>query len=286
MDMGRETDKNIQDCAAVIRKKRPGFAPKVAVVLGSGLSAVADLMKEEALISYTELPGFPRPTVAGHEGSLRLGTVEGVPAAFLKGRAHLYEGVGADPLKVMIRTLKTLGTEILFLTNAAGSLRHEYGPGSVVAISDHINLTGVNPLAGPNEDEWGPRFPPMGDAWDPVLRATLIREAKADGAAIGEGVYAQFMGPTFETPAEIRMAKAIGADLVGMSTVAENIIARHCGLKCVGASAVTNLAAGLGDEPLDHEHTLKNARLAEDKMAMAVRGFIRAAGAGKFCAVA
>lgn len=284
--MTSTTNKNIEASAAVIRKKLPGFTPKVAVVLGSGLSAVADLMQEQVLISYADLPGFPRPTVQGHEGSMRLGTVEGVPAAFLKGRAHLYEGIGPDPLKVMIRTLKTIGTDILFLTNAAGSLRHEHGPGSVVAISDHINLTGMNPLAGPNEDEWGPRFPPMGDAWNPDLRALLLREAKAGGAELGEGVYAQFLGPTFETPAEIRMAKAISADLVGMSTVAENIIARHCGLLCVGCSAVTNLAAGLDEEPLDHEHTLKNAKLAEGKMAVAVRSFIRGVGAGKASAAA
>jgi xanthosine phosphorylase len=233
------------------------------------------------MIPYGDLPGFPKTGVVGHEGSLRIGTVNGVPLIFLKGRKHLFEGPAeaAAALKNMIRTLKSAGVEILFLTNAAGSLRKEYPPGALVAIADHINLTGFNPLAGPNDDEWGPRFPPMDNAWDAGLRARLMAAGKRAGVKpLGEGVYCQLLGPTFETPAEIKMIKALGADTVGMSTAVENIIARHCGLKCVGVSAVTNLAAGMGDVPLSHEQTLEGAKLAESRMAALVGAFMTAYG--------
>lgn len=275
---------DIKNSAAIIRKAAPGFTPKIAFVLGSGLGMVADLLEEVAQLSYTDLPGFPRPTVAGHEGNMRLGHVGGVPVAFLKGRVHLYEGTGPEPMKVMIRTLKELGVELLFLTNAAGSLMLSHGPGSVVAITDHINLTGMNPLAGPNEDDWGPRFPPMDDAWDKENINLLRAAAKNAGVNMGEGVYAQFLGPNFETPAEVRMAGICGAQLVGMSTAAENILAAHCGLKCIGVSAVTNLAAGLSDDPLSHEHTLAGAELAAQNMAALVKNFIALYGAQRAAA--
>lgn len=267
----------IRTAASVIMKRANGLAPKIALTLGSGLGAVADLLEEPVTLPFTDIPGFPPPTVEGHEGTLRIGTVAGVPVIFMKGRKHLYEGPqdAAVAIKHMIRTLKTAGVETLFLTNAAGSLRAEYGPGSLVAISDHINLTGFNPLVGPNDDEWGPRFPPMENAWDADLRAQLLAAGKKVGIAdLGEGVYAQHMGPTFETPAEVRFSKVIGADTVGMSTAVECIVARHCGLKCVGVSAITNLGAGLGLEPLSHEQTLDGAKLAEKKMAALVKAFI------------
>lgn len=267
---------DIQRAAGIIRAKAPDLQPKLAVMLGSGLGAVADLLDERATLSYTDLPGFPRPTVAGHEGNLRIGTVDNVPVIFLKGRQHLYEGQGAGAMKTVIRTLKTLGIEALFLTNAAGSMHKENGPGSLVAITDHINLTGYNPLVGPNDDEWGPRFVDMGNGWDRALYKKLMHCADENGIPLGHGVYACFLGPTFETPAEIRMAAAIGADLAGMSTVPECIIANHCGVKCVGVSAVTNMAAGMSDEILSHEHTMANAKLAEANMARLVKAFIGA----------
>ncbi|MBU0858805.1 MAG: purine-nucleoside phosphorylase [Alphaproteobacteria bacterium] len=270
---------DVKKAAEVIRKKLPGFKPRLAFVLGSGLGAVADLLEEQAEISYGELPGFPVPTVQGHEGNMRLGTVDGVPVVFLKGRVHLYEGVGVMSMRVMIRTLKEIGTDMLFLTNAAGSLMPSHGPGSVVAITDHINFTGINPLSGPNDEEWGPRFPPMDEAWDKDGIALLQQAAQKKGVDLGQGVYAQFLGPNFETPAEVRMAGIVGAHLVGMSTAAENIIASHCGLKCVGVSAVTNMGAGLSDEALSHEQTLQGAALAADKMAVLVREFINLYGA-------
>lgn len=266
---------NIVKSAEIIRENCGALKPRLAVVLGSGLGAVANLLDETASIPYTALPGFPRPTVAGHEGLLRIGTVAGAPVIFLKGRVHLYEGGGADPLKTIVRTLKTAGVDTLFLTNAAGSLDPQYPPGSLVAVKDHLNLLGTNPLVGHNDDEWGPRFPPMDNCWDGDLRARLVKTAKAENIPLGQGVLAGLLGPSFETHAEIRMLKVLGADTVGMSMVAENIVARHCGLRCVGVSAITNLAAGLGDEQLSHAHTLAGAKLAEEKMAALVRVFIR-----------
>lgn len=265
---------NIEKSIAVIKAALPDFKPHIAVTLGSGLGTVTDIMDVRAEISYGDLPGFPQTKVAGHDGKLIAGTVHGKNVIFLKGRKHLYEGGAIDPLKTMIRTLKALETDIFMLTNAAGSLIKSYGPGSLVAIRDHINMTGTNPLAGDNDDEWGPRFPPMENAWDADSRRLLMKAANSAGISLGEGVYCQFLGPTFETPAEIGMARAIGADLVGMSTVAENIIARHCGLKCVGVSAVTNLAAGMGDTALSHDQTLEGAKLAEQKMARLIGAFI------------
>lgn len=266
----------IEKAGTIIREAGHGLSPEIAVMLGSGLGAVAGLMEERAALPYTALPGFPQPTVAGHEGLLRVGMVGGVPAYFLKGRQHLYEGEGADGLKSIIRTLKTLGVKTLVLTNAAGSIREDYPPGSVVAITDHINLTGTNPLTGTNDDEWGPRFVAMNNAWDDKLRAVLLDAGEQAGVSAGAGVYACFLGPTFETPAEVNMARVLGADLVGMSTVPENIIARHCGIECVGISAVTNLAEGLTDVPLSHEQTLEGAKRAEEKMAALIGAFIKA----------
>ena len=247
--------------------------------MGSGLGAVADLLEDAQEIPYSDLPGFPRTAVVGHEGSLRIGTASGTPVIFLKGRKHFYEGPAeaTQALRTMIRTLKQAGIETLILTNAAGSLRKEYPPGSLVLISDHINFTGLNPLAGPNDEAWGPRFLPQDEAWNKSLRAKFLAAGQQAGVApLGEGVYMQFLGPTFETPAEVRMAKIMGADLVGMSTVVENIVARHCGLDCVGISAVTNLGAGMSDQQLSHAQTLQGAKLAEGNMAALVKASLAA----------
>jgi len=272
------TDLNslIRHSAELIRQNAGGVTPKLAVILGSGLGAVADLLDEKATISYTALPGFPKPGVQGHEGTLRIGTVNNVPVYFLKGRVHLYEGVGTDALKVMIRTLKTLGVESLLITNAAGGLHPDIEPGALMAISDHINFTGRNPLEGPNDDDWGPRFPPQDEAWDEGLRKLLVDTSIAAGVDMHQGVYLGMLGPAFETPAEVRMIRTMGADAVGMSTVADNIVARHCGLRCIGISAIVNRAAGMGFEKLSHEQTLEGARLAEKNMAAAIRSFITA----------
>jgi xanthosine phosphorylase len=234
-------------------------SPRVGVVLGSGLGAVADAVEDPVVVGYEDLPGFPRPSVAGHAGRAVLGHIGGVPVAVLQGRAHLYEGGDPEALRVPVRALQAAGASILVLTNAAGSLRPAVGPGSLMAITDHINMTGVNLLMGPNDDSIGPRFPPLRDAYDPELLSTLRESARDLGIALAEGVYLAVTGPSFETPAEIRAYRTMGADAVGMSTVQETIIARHCGLRVAAVSVITNLAEGMTDEPLSHEQTLRAA---------------------------
>ena len=234
--------------------------PRVGVVLGSGLGAVADAVEDPVVVGYEELQGFPRPSVAGHAGRAVLGSIGGVPVAVLQGRAHLYEGGDPEALRTPVRALRAAGAEILVLTNAAGSLRPAVGPGSLMAITDHINMTGANLLMGPNEDAIGPRFPSLRDAYDPALLQSLRESASELGIALAEGVYLAVTGPSFETPAEIRAYRTIGADAVGMSTVQETILARHCGLRVAAVSVITNLAEGMSDEPLSHEQTLGAAQ--------------------------
>lgn len=270
-----DPDSNIRASAEIIARALNGLKPKIAVVLGSGLGGLADKVSAPVEVSYTDLPGFPRPGVEGHAGKLIAGTIEGVPAIFLKGRVHFYEGGNAEPVRVMIRTLKTVGIDTMFLSNAAGSLRPEAGAGGLIAIADHINFMFTNPLVGANDDQWGPRFVAMDNAWDKDLRAMLMTSAKTIGVPMIEGTYCAFLGPTFETPAEIRMAKAMGADSVGMSTVPECIIARHCGLKVVGCSAITNMAAGMSEESLSHEQTLEWAAVAGEKLSRVVVQFLK-----------
>jgi xanthosine phosphorylase len=245
-----------RDAAAAVQERAPGFAPRIGLVLGSGLGAVADDLEDPVTIPYAELPGFRAGTVAGHAGALALGVLEGVPVAILRGRSHVYEGIDAAAITTPVRTLKLLGAESLLLTNASGSLRKEVGPGSLVALSDHINLMGFHPLVGPNDDDVGPRFPSLRDAYDPELRARLHAAAEKLGTPLHEGVYLALSGPSFETPAEIRAFRTLGADLVGMSTVPEVIAARHAGLRVAAVSVVTNLAEGMSDMALSHEQTL------------------------------
>jgi xanthosine phosphorylase len=237
-------------------------APQVGVVLGSGLGAVADAVDDAVRVGYEKLPRFPRPGVAGHAGLAVLGTIGGVRVAVLQGRAHLYEGGDPEPLRAPVRSLREAGAEVLVLTNAAGSLRPEVGPGRLMAITDHINLTGFNLLIGPNDDRIGPRFPSLRDAYDPALLRVLRAGAAELGVDLAEGVYLAVSGPSFETPAEIRAYRTMGADAVGMSTVQETILARHCGLRVAAVSVITNLAEGLGDEALSHEQTLSSAHSA------------------------
>ena len=261
--------------ADAVRDRAPGHeAPRLAVVLGSGLGSVADAVEDSVAIPYAELLGFPVSTVAGHPGRLLLGRLGGTPAVVLHGRAHLYEGVPAPALAVPVRTARALGADTVVLTNAAGSLRDDLGPGALMAI-DHVNLTGANPLIGPNDDAIGPRFAAMGAAYDPALRAALRRAAAAEGVALGEGVYLAVTGPSFGTPAEIRAFRTLGADAVGMSTVLETIAAVHCGLRVAGVSVITNLAEGLGGEPLTHAGTLAAADAAADGLRRVLVRFAR-----------
>jgi xanthosine phosphorylase len=243
-------------------------------VLGSGLGAVADAVSDPVVVGYDELPGFPRPSVRGHAGQAVLGRVSGVPVAVLQGRAHLYEGGDLEALRTPVRTLRAAGAEILVLTNAAGSLRPEVEPGSLMAITDHINMTGVNALMGPNDDATGPRFPSLRNAYDPALLEELRNSARELGLALAEGVYLGVTGPSFETPAEIRAYRNLGADAVGMSTIQEAIVARHCGLRVAAVSVITNLAEGLSDQPLSHEQTLQSAERAAADLTQLLLGFI------------
>ena len=248
--------------------------PRVGVVLGSGLGAVADAVQDATVVSYEDLPGFPRPTVLGHAGRAVLGSIGGVPVAVLQGRAHLYEGGDPEALRVPVRALRAAGASVLILTNAAGSLRPEVGPGALMAITDHINMQGTNVLVGPNDDAIGPRFPSLRDAYDPALLQALRESAGDVDVPLAEGVYVAVAGPSFETPAEIRAFRVLGADAVGMSTVQETIIARHCGLRVAAVSVITNLAEGMSDEPLSHEQTLRAAEAGAADLTRLLLDFI------------
>jgi xanthosine phosphorylase len=259
------------DAAAVLRQH---VQPRVGIVLGSGLGAVAEAVEDATTVGYEELPGFPRPGVAGHAGRAVLGRLGGVPVCVLMGRAHFYEGGDALHRITPVRALRAAGAEILVLTNAAGSLRPEVGPGRLMAITDHINLTGHNPLAGPNDEAIGPRFPSLRDAYDPALRAELHVAADELGIDLADGVYLAVSGPSFETPAEIRAFRILGADAVGMSTVHETILARHAGLRVAAISAISNLAEGMSDRPLSHEQTLADAERAAGDLARLLEAFV------------
>ncbi len=246
----------------------------MGIVLGSGLGAVADAVDDPVVVGYGELPGFPRPTVSGHAGRAVLGAIGGVPVAVFQGRAHLYEGGDLEAIRAPVRALRAAGAETLILTNAAGSLHPAVGPGSLMAITDHINMTGFNLLMGPNDDAIGPRFPSLRDAYDPGLLNAMRESAEGLGIALAEGVYLAVTGPSFETPAEIRAYRTIGADAVGMSTVQETILARHCGLRVAAVSVITNLAEGMSDEPLSHEQTLRAAEAGAGDLTRLLLDFI------------
>jgi len=249
----------VRQAAAKITAALGGLKPKIALILGSGLGGLAKQVETPVVLAYAELPGFPVLTVAGHAGQLILGKLNGVPVIVLNGRKHFYETSDAYPLKVMIRSMQAVGVETLFLSNAAGSLRPHIKVSELMLITDHINFLGLNPLVGPNDEAFGPRFFPLADAWDPALGAKLKEVARQQAVTLHQGVYVAFRGPSFETPAEIRMAQGWGGDAVGMSSVPECLIARHCGLKVAGVSCITNMGAGLSDEKLSHAHTLENA---------------------------
>jgi len=267
------------EAADVIRARKPGFEPRVAMILGSGLGVLAEQMTDVVSISYADLPGFPISTVHGHAGELVLGELAGVPVVCMKGRGHFYEGYGAHVMTSAVRTFKLLGCEMLLVTNAAGSLRPEVDAGSVVVLSDHINMLPGSPMAGPNDDRFGPRFFSMANAYDAELRELVKAVAVEKNITLAEGVYLAAPGPNFETAAEIRAFKTLGADVVGMSVVPEVISARHCGLKVVGVSAITNLAEGLSPFALSHEQTLKYAAIAAKDLVALIHAFTERLGA-------
>ena len=248
--------------------------PRIAVVLGSGQGAFADELDGPVVIPYEEIPGWPRSTAVGHEGKLVIGSCEGVSVAVLAGRAHLYEGYTAQQAAYGIRVLRRLGVEAVVLTNASGGINTTYKPGDLVLISDHINLLGQNPLSGPNDDALGPRFPDMSEAYSKALRGIAREAAAGMGLELREGVYAAVPGPSYETPAEIRYLRAIGADLVGMSTVPEAIAGNHMGMRVLGISCVTNHAAGVVEQKLVHSEVLEVGARMKDTLIELLRRIV------------
>jgi purine-nucleoside phosphorylase len=247
----------------VLAEKLGTRAPKTAIILGSSLGALADAVADPLVIPYTDLPGFPVPKISGHAGKLFVGTLGGKEVAVLAGRAHPYESGNAAVMRPAIEMLKGAGIETLILTNAAGSLKPEMRPGSLMLIADHINYSGMNPLIGQHGDE---NFVPMTDAYDPALRQRFHAAAKAEGIPLHEGVYCWYSGPSFETPAEIRMFQIIGGTAVGMSTAPETILARRFGLKVAAVSVITNLAAGIEGASPSHEETKREGAKAAENM--------------------
>lgn len=237
----------------------------IGVILGSGLGAYADRLEDATRLPYAEIPGFPRSTVAGHAGMWCAGTLHGKRVAMMQGRFHYYEGYSMKDVTLPVRVMQRLGVGTLIVTNACGGVNKSFAPGDLMVISDVFGLTGQNPLIGPNLDAFGPRFPDMSCAFDPTLRHLAHESAKELGFSLREGVYAQMTGPSYETPAEIRMLRTLGADAVGMSTVPEVIVARHSGMRVLGIACVTNMAAGILDQPLDHREVTETAERVKDR---------------------
>ena len=262
------------EAADIVRAKKPGFTPRVAMILGSGLGVLAEQMTDAVSIPFDELPGFPISTVHGHAGELILGTLSGVQVVCMKGRGHFYEGYGMGVMTSAVRTLKLLGCEMLFVTNAAGSLRADVDAGSLVAITDHINWLPGTPMTGANDERFGPRFFSMANAYDSEIRALVKDTAAQKGITLHEGVFVAYPGPNFETAAEIRMMAKMGADVVGMSVVPEVVSARHCGMKVTGVSVITNLAEGMSPFPLSHEQTLKYAAIGAKDLVALIPAFL------------
>ena len=237
--------------------------PRLAIILGSGLGNFASQVEDPTTIPYADIPHFPQSTVVGHSGKLVIGKIAEIPVAVMQGRVHAYEGYSMAQVTFPTRVLALLGIQQLIVTNAAGGINTRYGQGAIVAISDHINLTGTNAALGPNDPRFGQRFFDMSAAYSPALRKLAIAEAGKQGWALDEGVYLAVLGPSYETPAEIRAFRILGADLVGMSTVHEVIVARHMGIEVLGLSVVTNMAAGVLDEPINHEEVMEIGRRIE-----------------------
>jgi len=248
--------------------------PRIALVLGSGLGAFADEFGDSTRIPYAEIPHFPQSTAIGHAGQLVVGMVDDIPVVGMQGRVHLYEGYSAKEVAFPVRVFSRMGVKAAILTNAAGGIKREFLQGQLVVIKDHINLQGVSPLTGPNDERFGARFPDMTVAYDRRFREITVGEGNRNRIGLYEGVYAALPGPSYETPAEIRYLRSIGADLVGMSTVPEVITARHSGLRVLGISCVTNAAAGILDQPLDHKEVLETAERVKSQFIALLKNVI------------
>ncbi|MCY3996119.1 MAG: purine-nucleoside phosphorylase [Rhodobacter sp.] len=262
--------RNVEELVGLIRDRAGGDPPELGLVLGSGLGHLVDEINGPS-IDYSDLPGFPHAGVSGHNPKLVIGILEGIRVAALGGRVHYYESGRADTMRLPLEALKALGVNRLLLTNAAGSLRPDIPPGDLMLVSDHIDFSGRNPLIGEPSDA---RFVPLTEAYDQGMRADLLSAADEEGIGLKQGVYAWFSGPSFETPAEIRAVRTLGADAVGMSTVPEAILSRFLGLKVAAVSVITNMAAGLSDEAISHEHTKAMAPLGAAKLERVLRRYL------------
>ncbi len=270
--------KVFQEAADYI-SSRSSISPRISMVLGSGLNPLAERMEQTAVIPFTDIPHFPPTTVEGHAGRVVIGTLDGVPLLVMQGRYHFYEGYTMKQVTLPIRVMKTLGIEVVILTNAAGAINLDYRPGDMMLISDHIylpGLTGNNPLMGPNDDEFGPRFPDMSHAYDPCFREIARKIAQEEGLPLHEGVYISLAGPSFETPAEVRFLRTIGADAVGMSTAPETVVAVHSGMRVVGISGISNAAPGALPSRTTHEEVLAAGKVLVPRMIAILRRLVPA----------
>ena len=271
----------VQKCVAAVQGKAPGFKPKLGIILGSGLGGFADGLKRATIIPYSELPDFPQSSVHGHAGRLVLGYLGDIPVVAMQGRVHFYEGYAPWQVGFPARVLCALGIELLTVTNAAGGINLKFAAGDLMAMTDHLNLSGYNALVGLNDEKLGPRFPDMSHAYDPKYLDVLRAAAKAEKIELKEGVYVSLSGPTYETPAEIRMLRTLGADAVGMSTVPEVMVAAHMGVKVAGVSCITNLAAGISPNKLSHDEVSETANRVKEVFERLLRRFLTDAAALK-----
>lgn len=263
----------VEQAARTIRA-RTAEKPEIALVLGSGLGAFADEFEGAVKIPYAEIPGFAISTVEGHSGNLVIGKVRGIPVVAMQGRVHFYEGYSMEEVTFPVRTFKLLGVKTVLLTNAAGGIDVELSQGALMVISDHLNLMGVNPLRGPNDDRFGPRFPDLTEVYSRALQEIAVEEARSLGIEIRRGIYAALSGPSYETPAEIHMLRSFGADAIGMSTVPEAIVARQMGMDVLGISCITNMAAGISETPINHEEVMETAARVTVSFTQLIRNII------------
>lgn len=263
-----------EHAARTIRSRAPADEARIALILGSGLGAFANEFESATAIPYDEIPGFAVSTAEGHAGQLVIGKVDQVPVIAMQGRVHYYEGYSLEQVTFPIRVFNLLGVKTLVLTNAAGGIDAELSQGALMIISDHLNLMGDNPLLGPNDERFGPRFPDMTEVYSRELQEHVVDVARELGIEVRRGIYAALAGPSYETPAEIHMLRTFGADAVGMSTVPEAIVARHMGIKVLGVSCITNLAAGISDEPINHEEVIETGHRVRETFAQLLRRVI------------
>lgn len=272
--MSSHSNSLIQEAIAYVKRHAPDFKAQVGVITGSGLSAFADKLEHRIAIEYSEIPGVVAGDVVGHSSRLILGEYQGVSVACLQGRLHRYEGIPYRSMQILVNLLKGVGCDSVIITNASGSLREEVGPGELVMINDHINFSFDSPLQGPNDESVGPRFVSMTNTYDQGMRDDFHALAKSLEINLHEGVYVGVAGPCFETPAEIRMFKLLGGDVIGMSTIPDVVFARHCGLKIAVLAAIVNLGAGMTGAELSHEHTISEGKKCEDRMTKLILKYI------------